>query len=72
MTHPTLKHAARLPGHNVTLTPQQGRARTFTKTARVIFSPDLALLTVQGFAYRVPVALFDEVRRAFDLQRVQA
>lgn len=72
MTHPTLKHVTRQPGHVVTLTPEQGRARTFTKTARVIFAPDLALLCLPGFAYRVPVALFDEVRRAFDLQRVDA
>ncbi len=69
---PTLQSVTRQRGHAVTLTASTGRTFTALKADRVIFAPDLALLTVKGRAYRVPVHLFDAVRRAFDLKRVEA
>lgn len=69
MNCPTLAHIARTRSAGaVNLTTTAGRRFTVLKAERVIFAPDLALLTASGQAYHVPPHLFEEVRAAFDLR----
>lgn len=59
-----------LPSRSALLTLATGRSRTVLKSDRVIFAPDLNLMSVGGKAYHIPAHLHEAARRALSVGRV--
>lgn len=70
MKLPTVAAVQPRPARSAVLTIAGGRTHTVLKSDRVIFAPDLNLLTVGGKAYHIPVHLHEAARRALSVGRV--
>lgn len=69
---PALTHVQPSAGRTATLHLSSGRRVTVATADRVIFAPDMGVLTIHGKGYRVPASLFAAVRAALGLGPVGA